>query len=498
MALRKNTFEVRRALAGAGAIGQAASNFGQITRATKILVLNSRLHDALSRVPRLIAPGTVAWREQTAPAIANSERLDSSIGDESTKPERAGRRHNSAKASKSDSSFPNLKILLGIFASMYRSLAFFPSRDRQTHQENRVNRDKGRPGPLADAKQSAARLSGQLAAPFVPAFKRALVRGTQIVNEMAEFLKNKPTVATLMKWAVYALGAQWLLGWAADFIKSIVSKPLQEGFRAVQSAIFALRWLLVRGASAALPWLSILSAAAAQYVAMFAELSLGWYVVIAGLAVAGYEPYRHWAAAKRLLSRWMESAHRAVAHLMKWMADKTRNAAAYTGNSIASVTAAMSNALDLPSTTATAARMATATRDLNSARAVERAAAIARPVLMPRAVRRAAAAAAFAAPLMLAGASTGALATPLISTNDTARIAVPLSTSRMTQGSIVINYAPNVVIHSEDAADKATLTRRIMEVLERHGRELHQVLTREIVRRQRGDFQPGLSTKSFG
>ena len=68
----------------------------------------------------------------------------------------------------------------------------------------------------------------------------------------------------------------------------------------------------------------------------------------------------------------------------------------------------------------------------------------------------------------------------------------------MTQGSIVINYAPNVVIHSEDAADKATLTRRIMEVLERHGRELHQVLTREIVRRQRGDFQPGLSTKSFG
>ena len=46
----------------------------------------------------------------------------------------------------------------------------------------------------------------------------------------------------------------------------------------------------------------------------------------------------------------------------------------------------------------------------------------------------------------------------------------------MTQDPIVINYAPNVVIHSENAADAAALKRRVMEILERHGRELHQVL----------------------
>jgi hypothetical protein len=105
-----------------------------------------------------------------------------------------------------------------------------------------------------------------------------------------------------------------------------------------------------------------------------------------------------------------------------------------------------------------------------------------------RAVRRAAAAAAFAAPLMLAGAPAGAFATPLISTNDTARIAAPLPAVRSAQGPIVINYTPNVIIHSESGADTAALKRRVMEVLERHGRELHQVLAREIVRQQRRDF----------
>jgi hypothetical protein len=65
----------------------------------------------------------------------------------------------------------------------------------------------------------------------------------------------------------------------------------------------------------------------------------------------------------------------------------------------------------------------------------------------------------------------------------------------MTQGPIVINYAPSVVIHSEDAADSAALKRRVMEVLERHGRELHQVLAREIVRQQRREFNPLLSNQ---
>jgi len=114
---------------------------------------------------------------------------------------------------------------------------------------------------------------------------------------------------------------------------------------------------------------------------------------------------------------------------------------------------------------------------------------------MLRAVRRAAAAAAFATPLMLTAGPARPFATPLISTNDTARIAAPLLAVGMTQGPIVINYAPSVVIHSEDAADSAALKRRVMEVLERHGRELHHVLAREIVRQQRREFNPLLSNQ---
>ena len=76
-----------------------------------------------------------------------------------------------------------------------------------------------------------------------------------------------------------------------------------------------------------------------------------------------------------------------------------------------------------------------------------------------------------------------------------ARVAAPLSAVGMTQGPIVINYTPNVVIHSEHAADIATLKRRVMEILERHGRELHQVLAREIVRQQRTEFNSLLSNQ---
>jgi hypothetical protein len=96
---------------------------------------------------------------------------------------------------------------------------------------------------------------------------------------------------------------------------------------------------------------------------------------------------------------------------------------------------------------------------------------------------------------MLTAGPSRAFATPLISTNYTARIAAPLLAVGMTQGPIVINYAPSVVIHSEDAADSAALKRRVMEVLERHGRELHQVLAREIVRQQRREFNPLLSNQ---
>ena len=232
------------------------------------------------------------------------------------------------------------------------------------------------------------------------------------------------------------------------------------------SPVFALRWL----------------ASAADLGAMLVAVRLTSYFVlkgilaaIAGLAVAGGELSRHRDAVTRLVSRSVDSAHKAGARLLNRMTDKTRSAIAYAGKSINTLAAATSDALHLPA----AFRVAGA-RNVNTARAVTR------PASMLRAVRRAAAAVAFAAPLMLAGAP--AFAAPFASTNDTARIAAPLSAQRIAQIPIVINYAPNVVIHSEDAADAGALKRRVLEVLERHGRELHQTLQREIVRQQRRDF----------
>ena len=200
---------------------------------------------------------------------------------------------------------------------------------------------------------------------------------------------------------------------------------------------------------------------------------------IAGLGAAGYEVYRNWDALKRLLSRSLDSAHRAGARLLKWIADKTRSTAAYDGNSLAILTTRTS---DTQSLSIYATRTA---RAMRSVRGVERVAAAGRPVSTLRTVGRAAAVAAFATPLMLAQAPARvAFAAPLVS----ARIADRLSATRGAQDAIVVNYAPNVIIQSEHATDAAALKGHVMEVLERHGRELHQVLAREIVRQQRRDF----------
>ena len=200
---------------------------------------------------------------------------------------------------------------------------------------------------------------------------------------------------------------------------------------------------------------------------------------IVGLAVVGYERYRKWNAPKPLLSRSLDSAQSAGARLLKWVADKTRSTAAYGGNSIAVLTTRTSDPQSLSISATTAAHA------MSSARGVERAAAAGRPVSILRAVGRATAVAAFATPLMLAQAPARvAFAAPLVS----ARIADPLSATRRAQDAIVVNYAPNVVIQSEHAIDAAALKGHVMEVLERHGRELHQVLAREIVRQQRRDF----------
>jgi hypothetical protein len=247
-------------------------------------------------------------------------------------------------------------------------------------------------------------------------------------------------------------------------------------------------WLLRKlGVTGALRWLGRLVITVVEFGTMLARLWLGWYLVIAEIAVGGHELYRHWGAVKRLLSLSVDSAHKAVARLLKWLYESAGTVIPFASGAIVAVKPANRNVPRF-----SAARAATA-RGMDRAYAVEHAATVVRPAPMLRAVRRAAAAAAFATPLMLTTGLASAFATPLILSADTARIAAPLPAMSMTQGPIVINYAPNVVIHSEDAADIATFKRRVMEVLERHGRELHQVLAREIVRQQRREFNPLLS-----
>jgi hypothetical protein len=247
-------------------------------------------------------------------------------------------------------------------------------------------------------------------------------------------------------------------------------------------------WLLRElGVTGALRWLDRLVITVVEFATMLARLWLGWYLVIAALALGGYELYLHWGAVKRLPSRSVDSAHKGVARMLNWLHESMENAITFANGALVAVKPA---SLNVPRFST--ARAATA-RGMSRMRGAEHAEARSAPML--RAVRRAAAAAAFATPLMLAAAPASAFAISLISTNDTARIAAPLSALGMTQSPIVINYAPNVVIHSEDATDTAALKRRVMKILERHGRELHQVLAREIVRQQRREFNPLLSNQ---
>jgi len=50
---------------------------------------------------------------------------------------------------------------------------------------------------------------------------------------------------------------------------------------------------------------------------------------------------------------------------------------------------------------------------------------------------------------------------------------------------IVVNYTPNVTMENRG---EQGLERRLLEVLERHGYELAEVLRREAAKRQRGEF----------
>jgi len=255
-------------------------------------------------------------------------------------------------------------------------------------------------------------------------------------------------------------------------MKRTLVEPFKEGFRVAPDAVLTPSWL----------------ASETDFGATAVTIGLASYFVrgkrtatIVGLGVAGFQLYRHWHAAKRLLSGSIESASRTITHLMKWIADAARNAAAYSGDSIVATAATPWQAL----------YALTTAHGLNS----EHAGAMARSAPTLRRVSRAAAVATLAAPLMLAGAPANALAAPFTSTDETARIAAPLSPAFASQTPIVIDYSPNVVIHAENAGDTAALKRLVMEILERHGRELHQVLQREIIRQQRQDFQPRYSNQ---
>ena len=353
--------------------------------------------------------------------------------------------------------------------------------------DRKPNANDTRPGkgdtehPLATPTLSAAyarflRSLAALEGASIAAATPTLIRALDGIASGLDRLMRAARSHSMISAAIVAIPATALaligFGGAHWFVLRTLRPFLFRGLREVL-------WLLRNvGVTRALRSLGRLVTKAVEIGSLLTDLSLGRDLAIAavvGLAVAGRELYRHWNATKSLLSRSVGPAHMAGARPLKSMMDAIRNAVAYAGKSITTFAAATSDALHLP----TAARTA-------SARGVNRARAITRPVPMLRAVGRAAAAAAFAAPLTLAGAP--GFAAPIASNNDSARIAAPLSAVRMAQTPVVINYAPNVVIHSEDAADAAALKHRVMEVLERQGRELHQTLQREMIRQQRRDF----------
>jgi hypothetical protein len=483
---RDNALHIHHALASAHAIGRVARGFAHFTRAMKPTLLDSRIDNVwLSKVPPTMAWSAVLGAQREA--IVNPGKFGSSIQHKAIMPDNIALHYDPPTPIRSQTASQPFKAWLTFISRVSAPVAASSSRKRHPHHPKSSRPDDTGSDPFADLEQNAKRLAGELVAPFTLLLNRALLDTREALTDLRIFLSKTSILSKITKWILVGVGTLFAIGKIATYLQTKFFEPIITNAKVLSSPFFALRWLLLRGAPATFLRLSRLTSEVAQYVATFAELSFGWYVIGAfGLAIAGYELYRHWDAVKRLLSRSIESAHRAVANLMKWLADKTRNAPAYLHDSMLSIAATHSKAPHLLNAAAPAMR------GLNGARAVERAAAGMRPARL-RAIRQAAAAAAFAAPLMLASAPAAAFVPPLISANDTARLAAPLSAVRMTQNAIVINYAPNVTIHSDGAADTAALKRRVIEILERHGRELHQVLQREMVRQQRRDFQPRYS-----
>lgn len=313
----------------------------------------------------------------------------------------------------------------------------------------------------AQTLASFSNLGKAMLALVVSVSSRALLSMAHAMDGLTRVVQHHPPISAITAAIAPTPIATAVMGAAHFFFQDTLIPAPIRGWQNV------LRLLSNLGVTSGLRWLGRL-ASISEFGVMPAGLSLGRDLVIIAPALAAPELHRQRNAAKWAMSRWIEAG--------------PGSGMAQAGNAIAALTAGIRSALQLSATPSGPPRAMTGIR------IVENAAIVAWPALMPRTMRRAAAAAAFAAPLMLAGAPAGARAAAPPISNHTLCTAIPPSAVRTEQNSIVINYAPNVTIHSEEPGDTAALTRRVMEVLERHGRELHQVLAREMVRQQRQDF----------
>jgi hypothetical protein len=431
---RGNVFDSQRALASIRRVRAVASGLVHTANATQTLFFDSRLTRARSLGNQLLVPSSAAGSQSSAMTLVGAP--DSSLKSERKESKQNLRLPRFSKPS--GSALPSLGFtaLLGIFSGVFHSLAVPRGDRRETHHHKPNHNDKTKPTLLADFKQSGGRFLRQLATPFASILNRTLVRASQITDDITKFLKAKSVLSQLAKWGLDLVAAVFLLGAVSKILKSDLFEPFIEGLRLARAPILALRWLLTKSVPAIISGLSglVSSVAAftdmlAKFVVMFAGIEFGSLLLVGGiiaaaaaLAIAGYEPYRHWDAVKRLLSRSVDSAHKAVAHLLKWLDESVGSAIPFASGTLVTVEPADRNVPRF-----SAARAATA-RGMNRARAVENAAAVVVPAPMLRAARRAAAAAAFATPLMLtAGLARTA---PLISANDTAitrRLSVAMS-----------------------------------------------------------------------
>ncbi len=322
---------------------------------------------------------------------------------------------------------------------------------------------------------SLSSLGQALIAPVTPVLVEALDLAAIGVNRLTRAVKYSRVIAESLA-SVLAAGLTLVaIGALENLLKDARRLLLTGGERVLRIADGL-------GVRRALLWLSGLALRMADLAAMLADISLGLYLIVGGIvaaAVASYELYKHWDAVKRLASEWATRAREMGARLLASTRATLNRIIANLRDDVRGLGTTLSGTL------AFARSLARPTRNLNRSRppGIPSAATFA-----PRAFRRAAAAATLAAPLMLASTAIAAVARPPAFAAPREQAAAASSDARSTRAPIAINYSPNVTIHAQDRDYDGALAQRVMEVLERHGRDLHEVLARELVRRQRTEF----------